>query len=157
MTEAERVVGHPVRRGPRRNWVRPLLMTIAVVLICIFCLFPFYWLINVSLKTGSDLSQSDIFPPNPTLDNYDSIFKNDNFTSALKNSVIVTTVTTILALIVGSFAAYALARLRFKRKFLILALILSISTFPAIAIAAPIFKLWTDIGLYDTRIGLIFP
>ena len=71
--------------------------------------------------------------------------------------MIITTVTTILALIVGSFAAYALARLRFKRKFLILALILSISTFPAIAIAAPIFKLWTDIGLYDTRIGLIIP
>ena len=123
----------------------------------VFCLFPFYWLINVSLKTGSDLSQSDLFPPNPTLDNYSSIFKNDNFTSALKNSVIVTTVTTILALIVGSFAAYALARLRFKHKFLILALILSISTFPAIAIAAPMFKLWTDIGLYDTRIGLIIP
>jgi multiple sugar transport system permease protein len=145
------------RRGPRRNWVRPLFMWIAVVFICIFCLFPFYWLINVSLKTGSDLSQSDIFPPNPTLDNYSSIFKNDNFTSALKNSVIITTITTILALIVGSFAAYALARLRFKRKFLILALILSISTFPAIAIAAPIFKLWTDIGIYDTRIGLIIP
>ena len=146
-----------VRRGPRRNWVRPLFMSIAVFFICIFCLFPFYWLINVSLKTGSDLASSDILPPNPTLDNYSSIFKNDNFTSALKNSVIITTVTTILALIVGSFAAYALARLRFKRKFLILALILSISTFPAIAIAAPIFKLWTDIGLYDTRIGLIIP
>jgi multiple sugar transport system permease protein len=145
------------RRGPRRNWVRPLFMWIAVVFICVFCLFPFYWLINVSLKTGSDLSQSDIFPPSPTLDNYSSIFKNNDFTSALKNSVIITTVTTILALIVGSFAAYALARLRFKRKFLILAAILSISTFPAIAIAAPIFKLWTDIGLYDTRIGLIIP
>ena len=94
--------------------------------------------------------QADLFPPHPTLDNYSSIFKNGDFTSALKNSVIVTTVTTVLALIVGSFAAYALARLRFKRKFLILAPILSISTFPAIAIAAPIFQLWTDIGLYDT-------
>jgi multiple sugar transport system permease protein len=145
------------RRGPRRNWVRPLLMWVAVVFICIFCLFPFYWLINVSLKSGADLSQADLVPPNPTLDNYQSIFENDDFTSALKNSVIITTVTTILALIVGSFAAYALARLRFRRKFWILAFILSISTFPAIAIAAPIFKLWTDIGLYDTRIGLILP
>ena len=146
-----------VRRGPRRNWVRPLLMWIAVVFICIFCLFPFYWLINVSLKTGADLSSADIFPPSPTLDNYSSIFKNNDFTSALKNSVIITTVTTILALIVGSFAAYALARLRFKGKFWILAAILSISTFPAIAIASPIFKLWTDVGLYDTRVGLILP
>jgi trehalose/maltose transport system permease protein len=146
-----------VRRGPRRNWVRPLSMWIAVLFICVFCLFPFYWLINVSLKSGTDLSQADLVPPNPTLDNYQSIFENNDFTSALKNSVIITTVTTILALIVGSFAAYALARLRFRRKFLLLAIILSISTFPAIAIAAPIFKLWTDIGIYDTRIGLILP
>jgi multiple sugar transport system permease protein len=146
-----------IRRAPQRNWVRPLLMWIAVVFIVIFCLFPFYWLINVSLKTGSDLAQADLFPPSPTLDNYDSIFRNDDFTSALRNSVIVTTVTTILALIVGSFAAYALARLRFKRKFLILAAILSISTFPPIAIAAPIFQIWNDLGLYDTRTGLIIP
>jgi multiple sugar transport system permease protein len=145
------------RRGPRRNWVRPLLMWLAVVFICVFCLFPFYWLVNVSLKTGSDLASADIVPPSPTLDNYSSIFENDDFTSALKNSVIITSVTTVLALIVGSFAAYALARLRFPKKFWILAAILSISTFPAIAIAAPIFKLWTDIGLYDTRIGLILP
>jgi multiple sugar transport system permease protein len=145
------------RRGPERNWVRPLLMWIAVFFIVIFCLFPFYWLINVSLKTGAALSESDLLPPSPTLENYDSIFKNDNFTSALKNSVIITTITTVLALIVGSFAAYALARLRFPRKFLLLAVILSISTFPPIAIAAPIFQIWNDFGLYDTRIGLIIP
>jgi multiple sugar transport system permease protein len=145
------------RQAPQRNWLRPLLMWLAVVAIIIFCLFPFYWLVNVSLKTGSDLAQADVFPPNPTLDNYDSIFKNDNFTSALKNSVIITVVTTVLALIVGSFAAYALARLRFPRKFLLLAVILSISTFPPIAIAAPIFQIWNDFGLYDTRIGLIIP
>ena len=145
------------RRGPRRNWVRPVLMWLAVIAIIIFCLFPFYWLVNVSLKTGSDLAQSDLIPPSPTLDNYDSIFKNGDFTSALRNSVIVTTITTVLALIVGSFAAYALARLRFPHKFLLLAVILSISTFPPIAIAAPIFKIWTDIGFYDTYIGLILP
>ena len=145
------------RRGPQRNWVRPLLMWVAVLFIFVFCLFPFYWLINVSLKTGSDLSSADLFPPNPTLDNYDSVFANNTFTSALKNSVIITTITTILALVVGSFAAYALARLRFKRKFLLLAVILSISTFPAIAIAAPIFKLWNEFGFYDTYIGLILP
>ena len=57
----------------------------------------------------------------------------------------------------GSFAAYALARLRFPRKFLLLAMILSITTFPPIAIAAPLFKLWTDIGLYNTWAGLIIP
>ena len=144
-------------RGPRRRWVRPMLLWLAVVLICVFCLFPFYWLINVSLKTGADLSQADLFPPSPTLDNYSSVFENADFTAALRNSVIVTAITTTLALVVGSFAAYALARLRFPMKFLILAVILSISTFPPIAIAAPIFKLWTDIGLYNTYAGLIIP
>ena len=141
-------------RRPPRNWVRPVLMWLAVVAIIIFCLFPFYWLVNVSLKTGTDLSESSLFPPSPTLDNYSSVFKNGDFTSALRNSLIVTTVTTVLALIVGSFAAYALARLRFPRKFLLLAIILSISTFPPIAIAAPIFKLWTEFGLYVTTTWL---
>jgi multiple sugar transport system permease protein len=123
----------------------------------IFCLFPFYWLVNLSLKTGADLSESSFFPPNPTLDNYESIFNDSNFTLALKNSAIVALVTTALSLIVGSFCAYALARLKMKRKFLILAIVLSISTFPQIAIAAPIFKLWRDIGLYNTIPGLVIP
>jgi len=144
-------------RAPRRRWIRPLLLWTAVVAIIIFCLFPFYWLINVSLKHGQDLSSADLLPPHPTLSNYDSIFKNADFTKALRNSAIVTAITTTLALAVGSFAAYALARLRFPRKFLILAVILSISTFPPIAIAAPIFKLWTDWGLYNTYAGLIIP
>ena len=154
---AEREETRVGERRPRRRWVRPLLLWIAVALIIVFCLFPFYWLINVSLKSGADLSKADLFPPSPTLDNYESIFKDSDFTSALRNSAIVTGVTTALALVIGSFAAYALARLRFPLKFLILGIILSISTFPPIAIAAPIFKLWTDIGLYDTKVGLIIP
>jgi multiple sugar transport system permease protein len=148
----------PTKRAKKPSGAKtPWWMYIAIAAIVIFCLFPFYWLVNVSLKTGSDLSQADLFPPNPSLDNYDSIFKNGDFTSALRNSIIVTSITTVLALVVGSFAAYALARLRFPNKFLLLGVILSISTFPPIAIAAPIFKLWTDLGLYDTYAGLIIP
>ncbi|MEX1142480.1 MAG: carbohydrate ABC transporter permease [Thermoleophilaceae bacterium] len=137
--------------------LRRLLLWIAVALICVFCLLPFYWLINVSLKTGAQLGRADLLPPSPSLDNYTSIFQNADFTAALRNSVIITTITTVIALIVGSFAAYALARLRFRFKFLVLAIVLSISTFPPIAIAAPIFKLWTDVGLYNTYVGLIIP
>jgi multiple sugar transport system permease protein len=140
---------------PRRR-PNPLLW-VAVAAIVMFCLFPLYWLVNVSLKTGADLSSPDLVPPNPTLENYKSIFKNADFTTGLKNSAIVSSITTLLAIVIGSFAAYALARLRLRRKFLILATILSISTFPGIAIAAPMFKLWTDIGLYDTIPGLVIP
>ena len=65
--------------------------------------------------------------------------------------------TTVLALTVGSFCAYALARLKLRGKCLILAIVLTISTFPQIAIAAPLFKLWSDIGLFNTWLGLIIP
>ena len=136
---------------------RSIVMWVAVIGIMVFCLFPFYWLINTSLKTGSDLTSAKIVPPNPSLDNYKAIFEDSNFTKALRNSVIVSTLTTICALIVGSFAGYALARLRFRFKFFLLAVILSITTFPPIAIAAPLFKLWSDTGIYDTLPGLVPP
>jgi multiple sugar transport system permease protein len=123
----------------------------------IFCLFPFYWLVNISLKTGADLSSADLVPPSPSLANYESIFQNDDFTRALANSAIVSLVTTFIGIIVGSFAAYALARLRMKFKFILLGVVLSISTFPQIAIAAPLFRLWSDVGLYNTIIGLVIP
>ncbi len=144
-------------KGPRTERGKSVALWTFTVLIMLFCLFPFYWLINVSLKTGQDLASSSIVPPNPTLANYSAIFENGEFTRALLNSVIVSFSTTILSLVIGSFAAYALARLRFPRKFLLLAFVLSISTFPPIAIAAPVFKLFTDIGLYNTYPGLILP
>jgi len=143
------------KKPPRQG--TPPWMWVAVFAIVVFCLFPFYWLVNTSLKTGGDLSSASLLPPNPTLKNYDSIFQDSNFTSALRNSAIVAIVVTVLSLIVGSFCAYALARLKMKGKFLILAVILSITTFPQITIAAPIFKLWRDVGLFNTLIGLIIP
>src|SRR5690349_20273728 len=85
--------------GPKTPWW----MWIAVAAIVIFCLFPFYWLINISLKTGNDLQSSGIVPPHPTLANYKSIFQNPDFTKALRNSAVVALVTTVLALGVGSF------------------------------------------------------
>jgi multiple sugar transport system permease protein len=152
------------RRAPKRRKSAagaeastPWWMWFAVVGIVVFCLLPFYWLLNISLKTGADLSGSDIFPPNPSLDNYDSIFSNSAFTRALANSAIVSLTTTFLGIFVGAFAAYALARLKMRGKALLLAIVLSITTFPQIAIAAPLFRLWSDIGLYNTIIGLVIP
>lgn len=135
----------------------PWWMWFAVAAIVIFCLLPFYWLVNISLKTGADLSSSDIFPPSPSLDNYTSIFENSAFTRSLANSAIVSLVTTFLGIVVGAFAAYALARLRMRGKAILLGVVLSITTFPQIAIAAPLFRLWSDIGLYNTLIGLVIP
>jgi multiple sugar transport system permease protein len=145
-----------VKKGPKAPGP-PWWIYVAVAGVVIFCLFPFYWLVNISLKTGSDLSSVDFIPPNPTLENYKSIFQNDDFVRALANSAIVAMTTTFLGLIVGAFCAYALARLKMNYKFLLLGIVLTISTFPQIAIAAPLFRLWTDIGLYNTLIGLVIP
>jgi multiple sugar transport system permease protein len=144
--------------GPKTPWY----LWVAVAAIVIFCLFPFYWLVNISLKTGPQLSEARLFPDPPSLNNYESIFNNADFTRALLNSVIVSFVTTVLSLVFGAFCAYALARLKFRGKFFILAAVLSITTFPAIAIAAPIFQLWTNppLGLpelFNTLPGLIIP
>jgi multiple sugar transport system permease protein len=146
------------RKPPKAAPVKtPWWMYLAIIVIVLFCLFPFYWLVNISLKTGTDLRSGSAYPPKPTLANYKSIFNNGDFTRALLNSAVVSSVTTILSLTIGSFCAYALARLRFKGKFPILAIVLSITTFPAIAIAAPLFRLWSDIGIFNTWIGLIIP
>jgi multiple sugar transport system permease protein len=145
------------RTGQRRSRRSQIFLWIGVFATLVFCLFPFYWIINTSLKTGAELSQGRLFPAHPSLANYSSIFHNADFTTALKTSLIDAGAATLISVVVGSFAGYALARLRFPRKFLILAIVLSISTFPPIAIAAPLFKLWTDIGLYNTYLGLILP
>lgn len=151
----ERGRSHRARvSGRPPSWVARTLLWLSVVGIIVFCLVPVYWIVNTSLKTGSDLSTGALYPPHPSLDNYRSIFRDDAFVLALRNSAIVSVSTTVLSLLVGSFAAYALARLRFPLKFLLLATVLSISTFPMISVAAPLFKLWTDIGLYDAPYGL---
>jgi multiple sugar transport system permease protein len=143
----------PPPAAPKPPWW----LWVCVAAIVVFCLLPFYWLLNISLKTGAALSSSDIFPPSPSLENYSSIFQNADFTRALANSAIVSLVTTFLGVVVGSFAAYALARLKMSGKAILLGVVLSITTFPQIAIAAPLFRLWSDIGLYNTIIGLVIP
>jgi multiple sugar transport system permease protein len=143
----------PVSAAPKTPWW----LWLCVAAIVVFCLLPFYWLVNISLKTGPDLSSGDIIPPNPSLDNYEAIFKNDSFTRALANSAIVSLTTTFLGVVIGAFCAYALARLKMGFKAILLGVVLSISTFPQIAIAAPLFRLWSDIGLYNTIPGLVIP
>ncbi|MFF1881279.1 carbohydrate ABC transporter permease [Pseudarthrobacter sp. NPDC058196] len=143
---------------PRRSKTRlhPLVWVFVVVVMG-FSLVPFYWLVSTSLKKGTSLGKGELFPSQPTFDNYLAVFGNGDFLLAMRNSVIIAVVTTVIALVFASFAAYALARLRMRRKALILTLILSVTTFPAIAIAAPLFAIWREIGLYDTLIGLIIP
>jgi multiple sugar transport system permease protein len=151
----------PKRRSPKRRLrgeakLHPVVW-VFVFAVMGFSLIPFYWLVNTSLKKGVSLSKGELFPSQPTFENYLAVFQNPEFLLALRNSVIIAVVTTTVALVFASFAAYALARLKMRRKAMILTLILSVTTFPAIAIAAPMFSIWREIGLYDTLLGLIIP
>ncbi|MFH8248999.1 carbohydrate ABC transporter permease [Microbacterium sp. B2969] len=130
---------------------------VLVILVMIISLIPFYWLMNTSLKVGSGLATADLWPRNPSIENYFVVLSNPMFLHAVANSFIVGIVTTALALLFGASAAYALARLPLPRKALTLALVTAVTTFPVITIVAPIFNVWSKIGLYDTLPGLIIP
>jgi multiple sugar transport system permease protein len=136
---------------PRRGWLRENgLLLLGVAFIAVYCLAPFYWMIVSSLKANPLLDQA-LWPKNPTLANYREVFSSaNNFQYALRNSVIIAGTTTILALLVGVFAAYALARLEFRTKRLVLGAILAAAMFPLIALLTPLFQLFSNLQLIDT-------
>jgi trehalose/maltose transport system permease protein len=132
---------------PRRDakfWVGSIAGIVGMAFIIIYCLLPFYWMIVSSLRRPQDGSSTD-FVPNPmSFENYVSVFGAENqFGQALLNSVIVSTTTTLLTLIFGILAAYALARLRFAAKGLVLSIIIGCSMFPGITLLIPLFKLFS--------------
>ena len=127
-----------------------LWLLIGVALICIYCLAPFYWMVVSSLKSNPLLDQS-LYPKHPTLLNFREVFSGDNnFQFALRNSVIIAGLTTILALLIGVFASYALARLQFRGKKLVLGAVLATAMFPLIALLTPLFQLFSNLHLIDT-------
>jgi multiple sugar transport system permease protein len=138
----------------RTNW----LQLVGILLIAAYCLFPFYWMLVSSFQVEPWIFGNNFIPQHPTLDNYRAVFNaRNNFGKALLNSVIVAGVASVIALSVGTFAAYALARLRFWGKSIVLGAILSIAMFPPIALLTPLFGWVTDLGWIDTYQAMIVP
>jgi trehalose/maltose transport system permease protein len=129
-----------------------------VVAIVVQALFPFYYAIVTSLKTGSALFEIDYFPTSFSLQNYnDVLFKgNGTFIRNFGNSILVASLTVLLALFVAVTAAYALSRVRFRGRSLMLMTILAVSMFPQIAVLAGLFELIRFLGIYNTPWALIF-
>jgi multiple sugar transport system permease protein len=133
---------------------------IAGILILIYCLFPIAWIISLSFKDPSDISNQSLLPTTFTGVNYSEIFTgsaSDLFLPALRNSFGICLIATFVSCILSMFAAYAIARLDFPGKKLILSTALGVAIFPVISIVTPLFNLWRQIGLYDTWLGLIIP
>jgi multiple sugar transport system permease protein len=127
----------------------------AVVLLYAF--IPVFWIVSMSLKDAGTLNDGKFWPVSPTFDSYSQIFADDEFTRALINSIGICLISTFVALVFGTMAAYAIARLDFPGKKTIVAVSLLIAMFPQIALVTPLFKIETTLGLFDTWLGLIIP
>ncbi|WP_338571724.1 carbohydrate ABC transporter permease [Arachnia propionica] len=133
---------------------------VATVAIIVYTIIPLIWIVNLSLKPSADRADGNFWAVHPTLENYELIFTGgakDLFLPALLNSILVTLVATLIAVILATFCAYAIARLDFPGKRLILGTALTVSFFPVISLVTPLFDLWRQIHLFDTIPGLILP
>jgi multiple sugar transport system permease protein len=146
-----------MRRGTRgyAGW------TIAIAAVLLFALIPVIWLISVSLKPPSEITDQRFIPQSVSFDNYKSLFEggfdDSPFLHPLVNSIAIALITTVIAITLASFTAYAIARLEFPGKRAILAGALAIAMFPPISTVGPLFDMWRALGIYDTYPGLIIP
>ncbi|MCV7382550.1 carbohydrate ABC transporter permease [Mycolicibacter longobardus] len=131
-----------------------LIIDLAVV---VYALVPVLWIFSLSLKPTSTVKDGKLIPSSVTLDNYRGIFAGDVFGSALINSVGIGLITTVIAVVIGAMAAYAVARLDFPGKRLLVGSALLIAMFPQISLVTPIFNIERATGLFDTWPGLIIP
>ncbi|MFL5246370.1 MAG: carbohydrate ABC transporter permease [Myxococcales bacterium] len=136
---------------------RKLLWTLAVVVVLVYALIPVIWIISLSLKTPETIGDGRFLPSEWTLNNYSDVFSTGFFTAALRNSIGIALIATVISLAFASMAAYAITRLEFPGKTAILAGALAVTMFPPISVVGGLFNLWRQIGLYDTWIGLILP
>ena len=138
-----------------------------LVLVIFYALFPVLWIISLSLKTPATVTVKagegfwdTLIPSDATFKNYSALFENGldgPFLKPLINSIGIALIATVIAIILASFAAYAIARLEFPGKTLILGGALAIAMFPPISTVGPLFDMWRSLGLYDTWPGLIIP
>jgi multiple sugar transport system permease protein len=130
---------------------------VGAIVIMVYTLLPIAWMASLSLKPGGDISNKQFLPTNWSLENYRTVFKTDLFTSALRNSIGISLISTLLGVIIAMFVAYAIARLDFPGKRIILGIALAIAMFPTVSLVGPLFNMWRAVGLFDTWPGLIIP
>jgi len=146
------------RRKSGTYWVGKALFWLLVAFIIFYTLFPFYWAIVTSMKSSSHLFDTPVayWPKQISWDNYKAVYHNHNFILSLRNSAIVATSSVVLALAIGSMAAYALGRLKFRGRSWILYLILSMTMFPAIAILGSLYQMIRTAHAFNTLQALVF-
>ncbi|MBZ9603141.1 carbohydrate ABC transporter permease [Phyllobacterium chamaecytisi] len=139
----------------RRNWVKSILRLVTVSLIVLYSAFPFYYAIVSSFRSGTDIYKPAYFPTTFSFQNYVSIFKNQPFAQNIVNSLIVASAVVIVSMVLAVPAAYALGRVKFRGRRLILLTVLGTSMFPQIAVLSGMYQLIQSLGLYNSLGALI--
>ena len=137
----------------RRTTVWALIDTAVVA----YTILPVLWILSLSLKPTSMVKDGRLIPASVTFDNYRAIFRGGFFVFALVNSVGIAVISTAISVVFGAMAAYAIARLDFPGKRLLIGATLLVTMFPAISLVTPLFNIERAVGLFDTWPGLILP
>ncbi|WP_330270923.1 carbohydrate ABC transporter permease [Lentzea sp. NBC_00516] len=138
---------------PAKKWGWGVLNTVVVI----YALIPVLWIVSLSFKSSATLSDGNFIPREWSLENYQNIFSTSEFTRALINSIGIAIIATAIAVVFGTMAAYAIARLDFPGKNLLVGVSLLIAMFPQVSLVSPLFEIERSLGLFDTWPGLILP
>jgi multiple sugar transport system permease protein len=136
------------------------LWTVGLIAIVVVAIFPVFWILSLSLKDPATISDGRLIPAEFTLDNYEVLFEGGLDSPLLRpliNSILIALIATTIAIVLASFTAYAIARLDFPGKKMILGISLAIAMFPVVSLVGPLFNMWRTLGLFDTWPGLIIP
>ncbi|WP_243789839.1 carbohydrate ABC transporter permease [Saccharopolyspora gloriosae] len=131
--------------------------TVLNAIVVLYALVPVLWIVSLSFKTSAGLSDGRFIPAEWTLENYAAIFRTGEFLRALLNSIGIALIATAIAVALGTMAAYAIARLTFPGKRLLVGVSLLIAMFPQVSLVSPLFEIERTLGLFDTWPGLILP
>jgi multiple sugar transport system permease protein len=141
----------------RADIVERALWALSGGVVIVFALTPVLWIVSLSLKPAADLNDRRFVPQALTWDHFGAVFSDPQFPSALINSLGIASIATVLAVGLAMLASYAIVRLRFPGRRLVLGAALAIAMFPPVSIIGPLFNLWRQLGLFDTWTGLILP
>ena len=143
----------------RSPWYARGALYVFAFLVVVVSVFPFVYAISTSLKTGSALFDPSLWPSSVSFSNYVSLFTlaEQPFGRHILNSIMVAVLVVSLSLLIGVSAAYALGRIQFKGRGLLLTAVLSVSMFPQVAVLAGMFELIRALGIYNKALGLVLP
>jgi multiple sugar transport system permease protein len=133
-----------------------VLWTIGILVVVLYALTPVAWITSLSLKKPGQVGDGKFFS-GFSFENYESIFAENFFNAALVNSLLIAGIATLISIVLAAMAAYALSRLDFAGKAVILSGALAVAMFPPVSIVGSLFDIWRAVGLYDTYAGLIIP